>query len=453
VYSLVLLAPRIPALLPASWPWKLSLLAALEPGIPPGTFSWPYLAILERLALALALGLFTGFERERRGKEAGLRTFGFAALLGGVGGLLGTPFALLGLSFVCLLVILLNLQSLLASGSVELTTSVALLVTGFVGVLAGLGHTLTPTALAIVTAGLLASKRRLVWLTDVLTEEEVRAGILLAVLAFVVYPALPPGKVDPWHLIDAQEAWVTVILIAAIGVVNYALLKLLGQRGMLLAGFLGALANSKVAIAEIARSSHELKGVLSRVTYITLNFTTAAVVIRNTGLLLVLAPEAAVATAASSGLMLLASLAPGLRLLKPSDDGGPSDRPIPLSSPLSLISVLRFGLLFLALQVAGALAQRQFGSGGFFIVCVLGGFVSSASAVASAATLNRAHTITTAVAGTGVLLTTAVSILVNLILYSRVARDWPMTKRYGAMTAIVIVLGVLGAAGQHFLLG
>ncbi|HLI50737.1 MAG TPA: DUF4010 domain-containing protein [Thermomicrobiaceae bacterium] len=428
-------------------------MAALEPGIPPGTFSWPYLAILERLALALALGLFTGFERERRGKEAGLRTFGFAALLGGVGGLLGTPFALLGLSFVCLLVILLNLQSLLASGSVELTTSVALLVTGFVGVLAGLGHTLTPTALAIVTAGLLASKRRLVWLTDVLTEEEVRAGILLAVLAFVVYPALPPGKVDPWHLIDAQEAWVTVILIAAIGVVNYALLKLLGQRGMLLAGFLGALANSKVAIAEIARSSHELKGVLSRVTYITLNFTTAAVVIRNTGLLLVLAPEAAVATAASSGLMLLASLAPGLRLLKPSDDGGPSDRPIPLSSPLSLISVLRFGLLFLALQVAGSLAQRQFGSGGFFIVCVLGGFVSSASAVASAATLNRAHTITTAVAGTGVLLTTAVSILVNLILYSRVARDWPMTKRYGAMTAIVIVLGVLGAAGQHFLLG
>lgn len=430
---------------------KLPLLAALEPGLPPGSISWPYLDVLERLALALALGLFTGFERERRGKEAGLRTFGFAALLGGVGGLLGAPYALLGLSFVCLLVVLLNLQSLLASGSVELTTSVALLVTGFVGVLCGLGHTLTPTALAIVTAGLLASKRRMVWITDVLTEEEVRAGILLAVLAFVVYPALPAGEVDPWHLIDAREAWVTVILIAAIGVVNYALLKLLGQRGMLLAGFLGALANSKVAIAEIARSSHEIKGMLSRVTYVTLNFTTAAVVVRNAGLLLILAPAAALTTAASSALMLLASLTPGLRLLRPGDDGGPSDRPIPLSSPLSLISVLRFGLLFLALQVAGVLAQRQFGAGGFYIVCVLGGFVSSASAVASAATLNRAHTISTTVAGTGVLLTTAVSILVNIVLFSRIGRDWPMTKRYGVSTAIVIVLGVLGMAGQHLL--
>ncbi|MBV9581546.1 MAG: MgtC/SapB family protein, partial [Chloroflexi bacterium] len=37
----------------------------------------------------MALGLFIGLERERRGKEAGVRTFGFAALMGGLGGLLG----------------------------------------------------------------------------------------------------------------------------------------------------------------------------------------------------------------------------------------------------------------------------------------------------------------------------------------------------------------------------
>ena len=50
------------------------------------TFNSPptraYLPTLMRLALALALGLFVGLERERRGKEAGLRTFGFAALFG-----------------------------------------------------------------------------------------------------------------------------------------------------------------------------------------------------------------------------------------------------------------------------------------------------------------------------------------------------------------------------------
>lgn len=46
---------------------------------------WPYLEILVRLALSLALSLLIGLERERRGKEAGLRTFGFICLLGALG--------------------------------------------------------------------------------------------------------------------------------------------------------------------------------------------------------------------------------------------------------------------------------------------------------------------------------------------------------------------------------
>jgi len=50
---------------------------------------WPYLPTLVRLALALAIGLFVGVERERREKDSGLWTFGFATLLGSLGGLLG----------------------------------------------------------------------------------------------------------------------------------------------------------------------------------------------------------------------------------------------------------------------------------------------------------------------------------------------------------------------------
>ena len=53
---------------------------------------WPHVETLTRLGLALAVGLFVGLERERRGKEAGLRTFGFAALLGALGGMLGDAY-------------------------------------------------------------------------------------------------------------------------------------------------------------------------------------------------------------------------------------------------------------------------------------------------------------------------------------------------------------------------
>ena len=66
--------------------------------------TWPYVPTLARLALALAIGLFVGIERERRQKVAGVRTFAFAAILGAVGGLLGEGFALLALSLLGILV-------------------------------------------------------------------------------------------------------------------------------------------------------------------------------------------------------------------------------------------------------------------------------------------------------------------------------------------------------------
>ncbi len=80
------------------------------PALP--TADWPYLQILVRLALSLSLGLLIGMERERRGKEAGLRTFGFICLLGALGGALGTAFSLLILALVGMLTVLLNVQAL-----------------------------------------------------------------------------------------------------------------------------------------------------------------------------------------------------------------------------------------------------------------------------------------------------------------------------------------------------
>lgn len=86
-------------------------------------------------------------ERERRGKEAGIRTFAFATLLGTAGMLLGENFALLALGFIGVLVILMAVATLSAGMGLERTTSIALLFTGFIGVPVNQGHTITPTAL------------------------------------------------------------------------------------------------------------------------------------------------------------------------------------------------------------------------------------------------------------------------------------------------------------------
>ena len=78
------------------------------------------------------MGCLWGIERERRSKFAGLRTFGFTALLGALGGILGEHYGLLSLILLAVPVVFLNLQALRLNQNAELTTSVALFVTGFV---------------------------------------------------------------------------------------------------------------------------------------------------------------------------------------------------------------------------------------------------------------------------------------------------------------------------------
>ena len=157
------------------------------------------------------------------------------------------------------LITFLNLQTLRNDQGTELTTSAALLVTGFAGVLCGLGHTLTPVAVAIITAALLAWKEPLAGFILGLRETELRSAILLAIFAFVIYPALPSGPIGPWGLIEPRAAWITVILIAGIGFINYTLWNIYGDRGMELTGFLGGLVNSTVTVSELADHMSELQ--------------------------------------------------------------------------------------------------------------------------------------------------------------------------------------------------
>ncbi len=122
---------------------------------------WPYTTIFERLALSVLIGLFIGLERERRGKESGVRTFALATLLGCLGGLLGENYSLLAILLLGVLVVLLNIQTIRTKSDTELTTSIALLLTGIIGILCGLGHVFTPVAVGIVTVALLAWKQGL----------------------------------------------------------------------------------------------------------------------------------------------------------------------------------------------------------------------------------------------------------------------------------------------------
>jgi uncharacterized membrane protein (DUF4010 family) len=408
---------------------------------------WPYLPTLSRLALAAAVGLFVGIERERRRKEAGLRTFAFSALIGAVGGLLGDPYAFIALGLIGVLIILLNIETIRTGEGAEITSSAALIIVTFAGVLAGRGHTFTPVTLAVTTAALLAWKEPLSGFSHALTESELRSAVLLAILAFVVFPVLPSGTVDPWNLLDPREAWVTVVLIASLGFVNYLLFKIYGTRGVELTGFLGGLVNSTVTVTELANRAKAAAGRLSDFTYRAVILATAAMLLRNGVILGILAPAALLAAAIPLGLMFIgATLAATLRRPAVLPD---TDAPLTtLQSPFSFTAALRFGFIFLLLQVAGTLAQRNLGHLGFYAVSVIGGIVSSASAVASAANLAASGTLPPEVGALGAVFATVTSALVSLPLVARLAGDRSLTRRISGSLAVIVLLGALGIVIQ-----
>jgi uncharacterized membrane protein (DUF4010 family) len=408
--------------------------------------TWPYLSSLERLALALALGLFVGLERQRRGKEAGVRTFAFAALLGGLGGLLGEPYALASIGLLGLLVALLNFGAVRVHEPPELTTSAALLVTGFTGILCGQGHTFTPAAVGVASAALLAWKEPLAGFSLGLSEVELRAGILLGILAVVIYPALPDQSVDPWNLVNPREAWGIVVLIAAVGFANYVLWKIYGSRGIAASGFLGGLVNSTVVATEIASRVRDAN-VTAIAAYPAILLTTAAMILRNTVLLGLLAPRALTVAAPSLLVMFVVCLALAWQAMRtPPPAAGGEPRTLELAAPFSLRAVLRFGLIFLALQIAGTLAQRALGQGGFFVVSAVGGLVSSAGAVASAGALATHGAITPELAAIGAVLATFASTLVTVPLVARVAAGTGLARQLSWSLGVVLLVGGVVAA-------
>jgi uncharacterized membrane protein (DUF4010 family) len=360
--------------------------------------------------------------------------------------------------------VLLNFETIRTGEGAEITTSAALFVIGFAGVLAGQGHTFTPTLLGVGTAALLAWKEPLAGFSHTLSESELRAAVLLAILAFVVYPVLPSGTIDRWDLIDPRAAWVSVVLIAALGFVNYVLLNLYGARGIEFTGFLGGLVNSTVTVTELATRVRESDGRLRDVAFRGIVLATAAMLVRNGIILGLLAPEALVSAFAPLALMFAGAIVAALwdRRRREAHEAStlvsetPASHvppPVPvMTSPFSLSSALRFGAIFLLLQVAATLAQRLLGEPGLYVLSVAGGVLSSASTVASAANLATAGSLAARVAGHSAIIASIASALVDLPLISRFGRDASLTRRSAIYLGGTALLGAIGIVADFFLL-
>lgn len=223
--------------------------------------------LLTRLAIALAIGLLVGLERgwqARAGEDgarvAGVRTYAITGLLGGVCGLLVplTGPLVLGLAFLGFAGVFgaFHWRAAVGEKNYSVTGAIAGLATFALGAYAALGTAHIAIAAAVALTILLALKQPLhAWVRN-LTWPEVRAGLVLLAMSFLLLPILPNAPIDPWQAINPAEIWVLAIIIAALSFVGYGAVRIIGARaGIALVALAGGLSSSTAVTVTLSRVS------------------------------------------------------------------------------------------------------------------------------------------------------------------------------------------------------
>jgi uncharacterized membrane protein (DUF4010 family) len=343
------------------------------------------------LALALAIGLIIGIERERRKGRgptrgpAGIRTFALAGLLGAVAAYVGSSGAVaVGAGSVALLAIAAYLRT---SGSDPgITTEVALIVTFFLGVLA-MSEPALAAGLGVAVATLLTSRDRLHrFVRDIMTEEELHDLLLFAAAAVIILPLLNDEHIGPWDSINPYEIWRLVVLVMGVSGVGYVALRSLGPRfGLPISGLAGGFISSSATIASMGSTARSRPKTL-RAAVAGAVLSTIATIIQMALVLL------------SSSRHALAELAPALALggVGAVGSGGltvsrlvgvESAGDQPPGHAFRLSSAVIFATLITVITVVAAGAEAEFGRVGVTVSAALAGFADTHAAAASVGSL------------------------------------------------------------------
>ena len=351
------------------------------------------LDLLLRLGVSLAIGLLTGIERSWniRDKDSllhasGVRSYALAGLAGGVSGVLGQSLgvALTAVVFLGFAAVFAAFQwrETAVSASLSVTSTLAGLLTFLLGTLAVVGDMQVAVAVAIVATALLALREVLHAWIKALTLTEIRDGLILLAMAFLLLPLLPNRAIDPWSLLNLHEIWIMTTLIAGVSFLGYVAVRGLGPRwGILITAAAGGLASSTATTLSLARMA--LKDAPARLLV-------AGMVIASVIMLIRVLVIASVLMPALLPILLPPMAAAALTFLAfavwmSGSATAPAIPALGIRSPLDLLGALRMALLISTVILISGVVQRQFGSAGLYAVAAISGIADVDAITISAA--------------------------------------------------------------------
>ena len=343
-------------------------------------------AYLPGLAIALAIGLLIGAEREWSQRQektqrvmAGIRTFGLLGLLGALAVVLTDvlgPYAWAAILLaVAMLVVAGYLAEARATGDWGMTTEVAMLITFGLGVLAVSGRPALAAGLAVLVAGLLSLKRVLHTHVHRLAPNEVFGALKLLFISVVMLPLLPDRTMGPFGIFNPYVVWWMVVAITGLGFMAYLSIKVVGQRsGILLTSLLGGLVSSTAMTLTLARLAKKVSNVDNVAAGLLL---TSALMFPRVFLVSgVLAPELIKTLAAPMVVATLVYLIGAAWLTWCATRSGTDKRhgfEANLQNPFEIGSALRFTVLLVVIMFAVEMARRYVGDAGIWAMAALSG--------------------------------------------------------------------------------
>lgn len=343
--------------------------------------------------MALGVGLLIGAERERRKQErpspsaAGIRTFTVATLAGAIAMLVGGALLLAVVTAAAAGFTALGYWRGRGENDPGLTTEVALVLAVLVGGLA-IPQPMLAAGVGVVVAILLAARTPLHhFVGSVLTQDEVRSGLLLAGATLVVLPLLPDQPMGPYQALNPRAIWLVVILLLAISAAGHVAVRALGVRfGLPLAGLAAGFVSSTAAIGAMAGRAAKAPELLAGAVAGAV-LSTVATIVQLAVLLAAISPPTLHAMTGPLICAGLAAAAYGAVFTLQAFRQPPAEEHADPGEAFSLSSALVFAAMLSAILVASAALTAQFGGAGAAVGAAAGGLVDAHAAAISMASL------------------------------------------------------------------
>ena len=350
-------------------------------------------------AMALLMGLLIGVEREHAHKDlpwfAGIRTFPLITLFGFLCALAAQagekwmlPAGLMGVSAVAVVAYIVRSEGPNKGATTEF---MALLAYVF-GALSALGYVIPAAIFAVVATLLLSIKAPLHHLAEAIQEDEIYAILKFCVVSVIVLPLLPNRVFGPFKVLNPRMIWWVVVLISALSMVGYVLMRFLGARqGIAVTGLLGGIASSTAATFGLSNQARTEGESLAR--YFALGITIASTIMFIRMYIIAVVVDHGLAKSLALPMAVPFVLGTGIAIFLWERRTSAREAALHVKNPMDLWSAIKFAIIFAVVMFASKAGYEYFGTSGIYVTSVLAGLVNPDAFIISAAQLASVKTL------------------------------------------------------------